>query len=43
MRSEDRKKLIDALAAAGILQTWLDKTRARIELGISQQKSEEPK
>ncbi|MCX6645407.1 MAG: Holliday junction resolvase RuvX [bacterium] len=41
MRTEDRKKLIDALAAAGILQTWLDKSKARIELGTPQQKPEE--
>ena len=28
MPTEERKKLEDALAAAGILQTWLDKRRA---------------
>jgi putative Holliday junction resolvase len=27
--TEDKKKLLDALAAASILQTWLDKTKAR--------------
>jgi putative Holliday junction resolvase len=43
MRTEDRKKLIDALAAAGILQTWLDRTRSRGEFGISQIKPIEPK
>jgi len=32
MRTEERKKLIDALAAASILQTWLDKKKARKEL-----------
>lgn len=35
MRTEDKRKLVDALAAAGILQTWLDKSRARIQLGDS--------
>ncbi len=33
MRTEERKKLIDALAAAGILQTWLQKMKARSDLG----------
>lgn len=29
MPTEDRKKVEDALAAAGILQTWLDKSKPR--------------
>lgn len=29
MPTEERRKLEDALAAAGILQTWLDKTKPR--------------
>ncbi len=35
MRTEDRKKLVDALAAAGILQTWLDKTKSIRQMGAS--------
>ena len=41
MRTEDKKKLVDALAAAGILQTWLDKTRSRGEFGIEETKPHE--
>jgi putative Holliday junction resolvase len=29
--TEEKQKLIDALAAASILQTWLDKTKNRLE------------
>jgi putative Holliday junction resolvase len=32
MRTEERMKLLDALSAAGILQTWLAKTKARKEM-----------
>jgi len=32
MCTEERKKLVDALAAAGILQTWLQKMKARKNL-----------
>jgi putative Holliday junction resolvase len=34
MRTEERKKLVDALAAAGILQTWLQKMKARNDLNM---------
>ena len=33
MPTEERRKLEDALAAAGILQTWLDKTKKRATFG----------
>ena len=33
MPKEEQLKLIDALAAAGILQTWLDKTKVRRDMG----------
>ncbi len=35
MRTEDRKKLVDALAAASILQTWLDKIKSKRKMGAS--------
>jgi len=34
--TEERLKVIDALAAAGILQTWLDKKKARAKFGGSE-------
>ena len=34
--TEEKRKLIDALAAAGILQTWLDKKKARAQFGSSE-------
>ena len=33
MPTEEKKKLVDALAAASILQTWLDKSRPRKMVG----------
>ena len=41
MPTQERRKLIDALAAAGILQTWLDKTRARRGMPVKSRKKEE--
>jgi putative Holliday junction resolvase len=34
MPKEEQLKLLDALAAAGILQTWLDKTKKRPMKGV---------
>jgi putative Holliday junction resolvase len=36
--TEERKRLLDALAAASILQTWLDKTKSRIQPGEEKKK-----
>ncbi len=42
MPKEEQLKLLDALAAASILQTWLDKTKARRDLlGIKPEKKSE--
>jgi putative holliday junction resolvase len=39
--TEEKKRLLDALAAASILQTWLDKTKARFERAEIKSKEEQ--
>jgi putative Holliday junction resolvase len=39
--TEERKKLLDALAAASILQTWLDKSKSPIQPGQEKKPKEQ--